>query len=369
MTNSSVAEYRNSGRRLQSPGDAPDRSRTPRRRTLLDHIVLALSLLNLAAVLLLVGLLGIVSEDWWFSLVISYLPRAPWVIPSVLLVLAAMLLRRRIVWINLFSMLLVLGPIMGMRVPLSAWASGAEGNPLTVVSYNVLGNSADAAGIFRELIAADPDLIVLQEATLDVTPLRAHFADWHFHHAGEYLVAARWPVKMLDACRPRGFGRACAILCHVDHPDGAFLVGDIHLTTARYGLTRVGPYSPWTGDGIEGLLEHQRLRELEAAGTAEFFAEIDADMPLLIVGDFNMPVTGSLFQQHWGDLRSAFDAAGWGYGYTAPCHTNGSHWPRNIPWLRIDHILLSEHWDALACRVGSSDASDHRCIVARIARR
>jgi vancomycin resistance protein VanJ len=368
MSNPPVAQYRDSARRLNSPVDAPARSR-PRSRTLLDHIVLGLSLLNLTAVLLLAGVLCLVSEDWWLSLVLSYLPRAPWAVPSVLLVLAALLLRRRVVWVNLFSMLLVLGPIMGFRVPLSAWASGAAGKPLTVVSYNVLGNTADVAGILQELIATDPDLIVLQEATLDAAPLRKHFADWHFHHAGEYLVAARWPVTMTDACRPGGFGRATAILCQVDHPDGVFLVGDVHMTTARYGLTRVRPDAPWTGEGIDGLLEHQRRREQEAAGTAEFFGKVDAETPLLILGDFNMPVTSSLFQQHWGQLTSAFDAAGWGYGYTAPCHTNGNHWPRNIPWLRIDHILLSKHWDATACRVGSSDASDHRCIAARIVRR
>src|SRR5690606_26602976 len=104
-------------------------------------------------------------------------------------------------------------------------------------------------------------------------------------------------------------------------------------------------------------------------GTSEFLDTVDPDMPLLVVGDFNMPVTSSLFQQHWGDLTSAFDAAGWGYGYTAPCHTNGNHWPRNVPWLRIDHILLSAHWDPTDCWIGTSAASDHRCIAARIARR
>ena len=92
-------------------------------------------------------------------------------------------------------------------------------------------------------------------------------------------------------------------------------------------------------------------------------------MPLLVLGDFNMPVTSSLFQQHWKDLGSAFDAAGWGYGYTAPCGTKGNYWPHNLPWLRIDHILLSRHWDATACWIGSSDASDHRWIAARVGRR
>jgi endonuclease/exonuclease/phosphatase family metal-dependent hydrolase len=328
-----------------------------------------MSVLNLAGLLLLAGLLCIVSEQWWFSLALSYLPRVPWIIPSLLLLLAAALLRRRIVWLNLFSTLLVLGPIMGFRAPLSAWVSDGTGTPLTVVSYNVMGNGADVAGILEELIALDPDLIVLQEATLDATPLRMHFRDWHFLHAGEYLVAARWPVIMKDACRPRGFGRACAILCQVDHPDGSFLVADVHLTTARYGLTHIRPVSPVSGEGIEGLLEHQRRREQEAAGTREFLDALDPETPLLVLGDFNMPATSSLFQTHWGNLTSAFDAGGWGYGYTAPCHTNGNHWPRNTPWLRIDHILLSQHWDTTACWIGTSDASDHRCIAARIVRR
>src|SRR5690606_28761670 len=145
----------------------PARARPPRPRTLLDFVVLGLSLLNLVGVLTLTGLVCILSEDWWFSLALSYLPRLPWVVPSLLLALAALLLRRRFVWINLFSLLLVLGPVMGFRLPLGAWAAAEGGTELTVVSYNVKGNGADVAAILRELVEAKPDLIVLQEATLD----------------------------------------------------------------------------------------------------------------------------------------------------------------------------------------------------------
>src|SRR5688572_10697788 len=134
MTIPSVAEHRDSGRRLLSPDHPHPRRHPSRPRTLLDHFVLGLSVLNLAGVLLLVALVGIVSEQWWLSLALSYLPRIPWVVPSMLLVLASLLLRRRMVWLNLFSMLLVLGPVMGFRIPLSTWVGGANGKPLTVVS-------------------------------------------------------------------------------------------------------------------------------------------------------------------------------------------------------------------------------------------
>jgi endonuclease/exonuclease/phosphatase family metal-dependent hydrolase len=242
---------------------------------------------------------------------------------------------------------------------------------ITVLSYNVQRGGESGTSneqILAEIDNADPDVIVLQEAAIDAQPLREHFDDWHFDHLGEFLVAARWPVRMKDICRPEAFGRPTAILYEVDHPDGAFLICNVHLTTARYGLAQLRPDSPISGRGVESLEVRQVLRESETFETRRFVADAGLETPLLAVGDFNMPTSSSLFQQSWSDLTSCFDAAGCGYGYTSPCNTDNL-WPANTPWLRIDHILLSSHWNARSCWIGKTNGSDHRCIVARIQRR
>jgi len=348
---------------------SPQPVRSRRRATLLDQTVLGLSILNLLAVLTLLILLCIVSEGWWFSLALSYLPRLPYVIPALLLAAAAWLLRRK--WtlrLNLLAALLVLGPIMGFRWPLAWLVGSGSDESITVVSYNIQRGGNDLELIVAELVRAQPDVIVLQEAACDVTPVRNAFPDWHVVHSGEYLVAARWPVRMQDACRTRGFGRATAIRCKVARPDAPFLVGNVHLTTARYGLSQLHVDSPFTGRGVKPLMSRQQNRIRESSQTHDFMADQDPDLPLIVAGDFNMPTSSSLYQQHWSGLTSAFDAAGLGYGYTSPCEDH-SLWPANTPWLRIDHILASSHWDVRRCWVGRSDGSDHRCIVARLAPR
>ena len=86
---------------------------------------------------------------------------------------------------------------------------------------------------------------------------------------------------------------------------------------------------------------------------------------MIVCGDFNTPVSSSLFLKNWGDFQSSFDVAGFGFGYTSPCK-GGRFWPNNFPWARIDHILCSEEWAIHQCEVGKSDGSDHRLITATV---
>ncbi len=330
------------------------------RRTLV-----AVSLLNLLAVLTLLVLLCFVSERWWFSLALSYLPRAPYLIPSLFLTIAALLLRRRWVWVNLFSLMLVAGPIMGLRVPWMAWAGASAGESLTVVTCNIRSGKQDLAKIARELEEINPDVVVLQEASHGFQELLPLFEGWSGVHHGEYLVASRYPVKLRDICRVDAFQRATAILCEIEGPTGPFLVCDVHLTTARNGLTHLRVDSPLTGAGVAQLDVRQDLRKRESLETRAFASQQGFQTPLLALGDFNVPTSSSLFQQYWHDLSSAFDAAGFGYGYTSPC-SDHRRWPDNTPWLRIDHILCSSQWDIERCWIGRTDGSDHRLVAARL---
>lgn len=348
------------------PG-AADFKRPVRRTTLIGRMVLIVSLANFAGVLTLLVLLCLISEEWWLGLALSYLPRVGYLIPAGLLLVASLLVRPRVVWLNLLSALLVLGPIMGLRLPWAASAGDSQ-ESLTVISYNVQSGGSSIESILAELTAPNPDVIVLQEATSHVQLIKSHFADWHSVHAGEYFVASRWPVTMKDACRTEAFGRATAILCAVDAPGGEFLVCNLHHTTARYGLAQLRLDSPLSGRGVEALEVRQDLRASETFETRSFVADVGLETPLLVMGDFNMPSTSSLFQAYWGGMTSAFDAAGLGYGYTSPCNT-GSLWPNNTPWLRIDHILLSRHWGVERAWIGRTNGSDHRPIIARIHRR
>src|ERR1700728_3714815 len=85
--------------------------------------------------------------------------------------------------------------------------------------------------------------------------------------------------------------------------------------------------------------------------------------PLLVAGDFNATADDQPFQRLLGlGLSDAAVLAGRGWEMT---------WPRNqawvIPYLRIDHILLSPSLTVTSYRLGTGEGSDHRPIIVGVA--
>jgi endonuclease/exonuclease/phosphatase family metal-dependent hydrolase len=190
------------------------------------------------------------------------------------------------------------------------------------------------------------------------------FADWHTVHVGEYWVASRYPVRLVDQCDADAMGRTTAIMCEIDAPGGRCLLCDVHLSTARHGLTELRWHSPLSGAGVDDLRWRQWERRLESEETLRFVGR-HIGQPLLVLGDFNTPTTSTLFTDVWGGWQSAFETAGWGYGFSAPCNA-GRLWPHNTPWLRIDHILCDGSWQIHAAGIGRSAGSDHRLVWTRV---
>ena len=61
------------------------------------------------------------------------------------------------------------------------------------------------------------------------------------------------------------------------------------------------------------------------------------NLPLVLAGDFNLPADDSTMVALRDHFRFAYAEAGWEYGYTKPS---------NLPWVRIDHILMGPEWSA-----------------------
>ena len=76
--------------------------------------------------------------------------------------------------------------------------------------------------------------------------------------------------------------------------------------------------------------------------------------PVIVAGDFNMPVDSALYERYWSGLQNAFSIAGLGYGQTKFTRFYG---------IRIDHVLASREWQILTARVGPNLGGDHRPLV------
>ena len=334
-------------------------------------LVIGLSCLNLLALCLVNYLLYLVSETWWVGTVLTYSPRAPLLIPTLILLLASLIWHRYSLGMNLVSAGIVLVPIMGLSLPLDLWLNGApvsEGEMvLKIVSCNVQSFQPNFGKIIAEIQAIKPDVVVLQEAFGDHDWLSdPQFRDWHSVHHGQYWVASRYRVSLLSDCEVTQFGgRLAGMLAQIETPAGPITLGNIHQMTARVGLKQLNLETLRNGRGAQELEDLVAERHLESNAIRVAVNSVRTSSPLIVCGDFNVPTSSKLFRKHWGDLKSSYDSAGLGYGYTIPCQGNRL-WPDQTPWARIDHILCSQDWLVRACQVGTSNGSDHRLITATL---
>jgi endonuclease/exonuclease/phosphatase family metal-dependent hydrolase len=326
-----------------------------------------LSWINLAAVVVIAGWLTCVGERSWIGTVITYLPRSPYLLPSLVLLPAALFWHRSAIAPNLLAAAIVLGLLMTLRgyervtSPLPAEQAG----DLRIITCNVQDFEPDFAQVLREIEELQPDIVAFQEA-FDRHPLLATcFTGWHVQRVDEHLVASRYPLRFVDALYLAPTDRMTVARFEIDTPQGKVLFCSVHQTTPRYGLVELRPWSVLGGEAVRQVEAETRQRDEEAELTRARVDEGYPELPRIIVGDFNMPADSTLFRRHWGDLRDAFVRAGLGYGYTSPCHTRRI-WPRGFPWLQVDHVLVSAEWEVVRCSIGQNDGSDHRLMTARL---
>ena len=332
--------------------------------------VLACSWIYLVAMAVVSYLLFVVSETWWVGTVLTYAPRMPYLVPALALLTASFFWHRSSISVNLISAAIVLVPVMGLAIPLSLTSSPTQASAgelsLKVLSCNVQSFKPDFSRVLEEIAAMRPDVVALQEAFRGDPRLDEFFKDWHTLRHGHYWVGSRYPVTLITDCEVNQFGgRLAGLVVQIETPNGPIVLGNIHQMTARFGLTELNRNTLLNGDGTQKLEDFEGERYLESIAIRALIDSSRDGRPLIVCGDFNTPTSSSLFQKHWQDLQSAFDVAGFGYGYTSPCKGN-RFWPDNFPWARIDHILCSHDWTVRRCRIGESDGSDHRLITATL---
>ena len=221
--------------------------------------------------------------------------------------------------------------------------------------------------VLNEIVTANPHIVCLQEAYNDGKTVKDHtvfFDGWFKIQRGEYFIASQFPMEFVGEVEVPSLERRSAIVVKIKSPMGEFLVTNIHQTTARHGLSELSIGSMFTG-GPASVEEYQRKRAEEAFTTRVFLSEQGWKTPTLVLGDFNMPSSSSIYQRNWSTFQNAFDVAGKGYGFTSPCNTDRL-WPNNTPWLRIDHVLASHHWRINHCQVAMDNGSDHRAVAASV---
>lgn len=304
-------------------------------------------------------LLLVLSDEWWVATLILFGPRWVWALPLAVLAPAALIFRRRLLWLLGLAALLLLFPVNGFELPsLRVLTGDGERRDLRVMTYNVGGGKPDPADVAPLLEKIAPDVALFQECDTLISAAQPSLErqGWHVDTQWGSCIASRYPIRKVDVRDPKDVwemgGSGVIVRYEIDKPGLPFNVVNVHLETVREGLAEV-MHRAWRG--APGLEANIRQRDFES-GLGRAWTE-RATGPLVITGDFNMPLESAIYRRHWSSFTNAFSEAGFGFGVTKATGWHG---------IRIDHVLLGPGWACLGAWVGPHLGMDHRPMVTEI---
>ncbi|MFD9858021.1 endonuclease/exonuclease/phosphatase family protein [Streptomyces alboflavus] len=269
------------------------------------------------------------------SLLETFLPWLGVAVP-LLLVLAAVrrsataalaVLLPAVVWCSLFG-----GMVMDKR---------SDGGDLTVVSHNVHDRNPDPDGTARALVASGADLVALEELSPGTAPEYGRVLDGRYpHHVVQGTVGlwSKYPLRGVEPIPIMPWTRA--LRATVETPKGP-----LALYTAHLASVRVHP-----GAGFATATRDEAAEKLAAAVRAERLPRV------VVVGDLNGTTDDTALRPLTGQLRSAQQEAGDGFGFT---------WPASFPVARIDQILVKGVTPASSWTLPRT-GSDHLPVAATL---
>lgn len=315
----------------------------------------------LASTVLALILMCLAGDRWWPATLLLFGPRWALALPIIPLLPLVLWRRPRLLIPLVLGAFVVFGPFMGLRCPLTMPAIPDE-RILRVLSCNVGGKNFDARKLSRLILNLDVDIVSLQECPrglhLDLTP------EWHVVLSGSLSIFSKYPLKAsppFNGIPASGKWPLHPILaCAVSTDKGDILFNAVHLPTARYGLENMLDRTVGLNFKKAGYLIAETQKRSHISQETKNSIEVQT-LPVIIAGDFNMPVESAIYRQYWGLFRNAFSSSGRGYGFTSVDIHKGIPIP-----IRIDHILTGNGLTPLVCKVGSDVGSDHLPLIADI---
>ena len=241
--------------------------------------------------------------------------------------------------------------ILDLRLGLGR-ASGAANIRLMTWNLGPRGVSAEELDLLMRQNRID--VAALQECPyFDLAPRRL---GWEFFYGGDLCLVSRFPFTVLDVADPDSFwahsGRQ-PIKFRIESPVGPFELLNLHLPTIRDGLE-------WLAPQTRSSFETNRADAWQQSAAARGQVS-NPTVPLIVAGDFNLPVESTIYRASWGDLTNVFSACGRGFGHTKFTGAFG---------IRIDHILASTSWECTdASPLLPAEGGDHAPLVVALRRR
>ncbi len=298
------------------------------------------------------------GDRWMPATLLLFGPRWALSLPLPILVPLAAWLERRHLLVLCAAAVIVFGPVMGLCLP--SLSPEPDGASIRVLTCNIGGGDFDAGKLRRLVEESAPDIVALQEC--DEKTAAAVCPGWSLVCKQGLAVASRYPVTPARSRQamhpPHKYPRLSLLQAVVAAPRGELSVCSVHLPSPRYGLSNLLDRRVGLNLARRKMLDEERELRGETSREIEKLVR-SGGLPVIVAGDFNMPVESAWYRQSWADYANAFSRAGFGYGQTMKADVRGFGFG-----IRIDHILTRGPLEAVECRVGPGVGSDHLPVLA-----
>jgi hypothetical protein len=240
---------------------------------------------------------------------------------------------------------------LNFQVPISNLLVNSSGQSLSVMSVNLGGRVENIALIKEQIVNEQLVLIAFQE-TPKSEATKIVPQGWDIHCIGQMCLASAYKLKYLNSQSRRvlgGWGQL-GLLYELQINERKIYVMNLHLETPRKGyedfqLSKLN---------FEAIFKNTEQRYIESSIISSW---LENKAPVIILGDFNMPVESSIYRENFGHYNNAFNEAGFGFGFTKHIR---------ILSVRIDHILTDDNFSVIEAKVGNDVGSDHSPILATL---
>lgn len=295
------------------------------------------------------------GESWWFADLFAHF-RYHYALGALLLVGAALALGRRVA--GLAAACLVAAQIWAIAAPprtpvLDApqAAAAQPGARLRVMSMNVLVTNHRRDDVIKAVEREQPDIVALQEISQSWHPVIERLAKQLPH-----VAPADWRVQPSDNILLSRYPIAESRIVIPPNPQPWFAHVEATIDVGGKPVRVLAVHPPLPRGPINTAIRQAHF---------DYYARVAAgtELPLLIIGDFNITPYSPRFRAMLRDGGLRYVHLGWAWPRSWPSHNYGrlQRYVRGFP---IDHVVTSRHFAAAGARAIADVGSDHYPVVA-----
>ena len=331
--------------------------------------------LSILYLLLLLGVWGAMHFDtgqtWWVSLFL-FSPRWAVGLPWLLLFPLTLVVRFRLAAFYIIHLAILLFPILDFRLPLArSNESQNVAGRVRVVTCNLGEGPIQIERLAELVLRFQADVLVLQECSSQVSQALFQKLGWSYHQEDYLVIASPHPLNSFRLLSKRGmesYNWPVAVeaqftlrpgIAPIDGRDPAAThlpavarIACVHLPTFRPAFEKAQDFDASGAQEFTLLAVQYRSYAQETLSVIE-----QSQHPVIVAGDFNVPVESPFYRNYWSSFQNALSLAGFGLCYTKYTRLHG---------VRIDHVLADHNWQVCSAEVGPGLGGDHRPVLVEL---